>query len=327
MKKLFLKHITSYTYLNPVVESSNKILLYPYNDINQQVVSHEIEISENPKIFTYLDNFNNRVGFFSYSLPHKKLVITSSAEIIKKKNEFPLSKLSANDQWTFYSKNDLNPNYIAFLRSKKFKFESEALWVISDLKAKNDSPLELLLKLCNYIYNNFKYKKGVTDIYTSLDKVWEIKSGVCQDFANVLIKLCNIIQIPARYVSGYIFTEKKYRGYNATHAWVEALIPGYGWVGLDPTNNIISNENHIKLAVGRNYNDCSPVKGFFKGNEKQEMEVKVFVDTKKNTDNYDFHYDENLNNKIESNDDENVDFQNSYRKRLEVIQQQQQQQQ
>ena len=90
--------------------------------------------------------------------------------------------------------------------------------------------------------------------------------------------------------------------------------------------NICSNENHIKLAVGRNYNDCSPVKGFFKGNEKQEMEVKVFVDTKKNTDNYDFHYDENLNNKIESNDDENVDFQNSYRKRLEVIQQQQQQQ-
>ena len=80
MKKLFIKHITSYTYLNPVVESSNKILLYPYNDINQQVVSHEIEISENPKIFTYLDNFNNRVGFFSYSLPHKKLFITSSAE-------------------------------------------------------------------------------------------------------------------------------------------------------------------------------------------------------------------------------------------------------
>ena len=78
MKKLFIKHITSYTYLNPVVESSNKILLYPYNDINQQVVSHEIEISENPKIFTYLDNFNNRVGFFSYSLPHKKLFITSS---------------------------------------------------------------------------------------------------------------------------------------------------------------------------------------------------------------------------------------------------------
>ena len=96
MKKLFIKHITSYTYLNPVVESSNKILLYPYNDINQQVVSHEIEISENPKIFTYLDNFNNRVGFFSYSLPHKKLFITSSAEIIKKKNEFPFSKLSAN---------------------------------------------------------------------------------------------------------------------------------------------------------------------------------------------------------------------------------------
>ena len=160
-----------------------------------------------------------------------------------------------------------------------------------------------------------------------MDKVWEIKSGVCQDFANVLIKLCNIIQIPARYVSGYIFTEKKYRGYNATHAWVEALIPGYGWLSLDPTNNIISNENHIKLAVGRNYNDCSPVKGFFKGNEKQEMEVKVFVDTKKNTDNLDFQYEENLINKIESNDDESVDFQNSYRKRLEIIQQQQQQQQ
>ena len=327
MKKLFLTHITSYSYINPVVESSNKILLYPFNDLNQQVVSHEIEISENPKIFTYLDNFNNRVGFFSYSLPHKKLIIKSSAEIIKKKNDYPLSKYSINDQWKFYNKNYLNPNYISFLRSKKFKYESYALSIISDLKAKNDSPLELLLKLCNYIYNNFEYKKGVTDIYTPLDKVWEIRSGVCQDFSNVLIKLCNIIQIPARYVSGYIYTEKKYRGYNATHAWVEVLIPGYGWVGLDPTNNIISNENHIKLAVGRNYNDCSPVRGVFKGNEKQEMEVKVLVDTKKNINNSDYDLDENVYDKTKSNEDENNDFQNSYRKRLEIIQQQQQQQQ
>ena len=128
-------------------------------------------------------------------------------------------------------------------------------------------------------------------------------------------------------MSGYIYTEKKYRGYNATHAWVEVLIPGYGWVGLDPTNNIISNENHIKLAVGRNYNDCSPVRGVFKGNEKQEMEVKVLVDTKKNINNSDYDLDENVYDKTKSNEDENNDFQNSYRKRLEIIQQQQQQQQ
>ena len=89
-----------------------------------------------------------------------------------------------------------------------------------------------------------------------------------------------MVKIPTRYVSGYVFADEGLRGAGATHAWVEIFIPTYGWLGLDPTNNCIADQFHIRLAVGRNYNDCAPVKGVFKGNETQLMDVKVHLDTK-----------------------------------------------
>jgi transglutaminase-like putative cysteine protease len=84
--KFYLHHTTQYSYSNPVIESANKILLYPFNDMNQQLVNHKLTISGNPNVFTYLDDYNNRVGFFTYVTPHKKLLISSEAEIISKKN-------------------------------------------------------------------------------------------------------------------------------------------------------------------------------------------------------------------------------------------------
>ena len=96
-----------------------------------------------------------------------------------------------------------------------------------------------------------------------------------------MIQLCRNAKIPTRYVSGYAFADEGLRGAGATHAWVEIFIPGHGWLGLDPTNNCIADKFHIRLAVGRNYDDCAPVKGVFRGNEKQFMDVKVQLDTKK----------------------------------------------
>ena len=91
----------------------------------------------------------------------------------------------------------------------------------------------------------------MTDVETTIDEVWKLKAGVCQDFAHVLLVMLHMINIPARYVSGYVCPNKNgMRGEGATHAWVEAYIPFYGWLGLDPTNNCMVNDLHVRLATG-----------------------------------------------------------------------------
>ena len=129
-----------------------------------------------------------------------------------------------------------------------------------------------------YIFNNYKYVKGITTIETTVDEIIELKSGVCQDFAHLLLQILRTQKIPARYVSGYICPNKNgMRGEGATHAWVDAYIPNLGWIGIDPTNNCFANENHIQLAVGRHFTDCTPIKGTFKGPANQELSVYVSV--------------------------------------------------
>lgn len=173
-------------------------------------------------------------------------------------------------------------------------------------------------ELCDYVFKNFKYIQGVTNVGSSLDDVWKLKAGVCQDFTNILLQMIRMTGIPARYVSGYICTTGDItRGEGATHTWIEAYIPFYGWLGLDPTNNIIANENHVRLAVGRNYNDCAPVKGVFKGNVDEDLFVKVEVNTKK----------DHTESAVPLNTFIGSETNNSYQQNLERIQQQQQQQQ
>ena len=137
-----------------------------------------------------------------------------------------------------------------------------------------------------------------------------------------MIFLCRKAKIPTRYVSGYVFASEGLRGAGATHAWVEVFIPNYGWLGLDPTNNCIANDFHIRLAVGRNYDDCAPVKGVYKGNQTQLMNVNVHLDTKRKTKDFEL-----LNKQNHENPNFEINSQNSFRKNLEMIQQQQQQQQ
>lgn len=133
-----------------------------------------------------------------------------------------------------------------------------------------------------------------------------------------------MFQIPSRYVSGYICPkDKEMRGEGATHAWVEAYIPNYGWLGLDPTNNCVVNDGHVSLATGRDFTDCTPVKGTYKGSGDHKLEVFVEI------------HDGNSNKKFEKNGAPKFSYQtknpgepvNSYRYFIEAQQKQQQQQQ
>jgi transglutaminase-like putative cysteine protease len=114
-----------------------------------------------------------------------------------------------------------------------------------------------------------------------------------------------MMKIPKRYVSGYVYADEGLRGAEAKHAWVEIFNSGYGWLGLDPTNNRIANQFHIRLAVGRNYNNCAPVKGVFKGNETQLMDVKVHLYTKRKTENLKLLSQDTFTTEIKENQSQN----------------------
>jgi transglutaminase-like putative cysteine protease len=143
-----------------------------------------------------------------------------------------------------------------------------------------DDSVAITIKNCSdYIFEHFKYIKGITNIETTIDEILEKKAGVCQDFAHIMLQILRSLKIPSRYVSGYICPNRQgLRGEGATHAWVEALIPRSGWAGIDPTNNVWVTNTHVKLATGRDFADCSPVRGSFKGLANQHLSVFVSVD-------------------------------------------------
>ena len=216
--------------------------------------------------------------------------------------------------------------YIDFLKLEYFEGFNELQQLVNAEKSKDDTPFQAALRFCRYVYDNFEYNKGVTTVETKLDEIWKLKAGVCQDFAHILTHMLRLVGIPARYVSGYICTHRSttMRGEGATHAWAEAYIPDYGWLGIDPTNNCIANETHIRLAVGRNFSDCSPVKGVYKGASDHTLEVSVSVGYEDDAPSM-HHQGEFI--EVPEHKPINDFAKNSYQRYMEMLQQQQQQQQ
>lgn len=278
MSKFKIQHITRYTYEVPVRDSANQIMLYPFNDDRQEVLLQELHITGNPQIEVHDDVFGNRVGTFTHSQPHRELVISSNLEVITTPVELPAEKENAKLDWDHLDPLRLQFPFIEFLRKEPFQSLPELQTAMNALINREEGPLNCAKHFCEFVYNEFSYKKGITTVDTTLDEIWKLRSGVCQDFAHILLAMLRLVGIPARYVSGYICPNKNgMRGEGATHAWAEAYIPDYGWLGLDPTNNCITNENHVRLAVGKNYYDCSPVRGTYRGTSDHTLEVTVTV--------------------------------------------------
>ena len=317
-----IKHITRYSYSSTVIDCTNQIMLYPIIDALLEVRNHEIKISHHPVVETFVDYFGNHIGVFSVIKPHTELLIESVAEVITKPIIFPADDINASDQWELLKSLKNHMAYMDFLIPEVFISYTDVKNILSNVISEEKTPLQNALLLSEYVYNNFSYQKGITSVETKTDEVWQLKAGVCQDFAHILLIFLRMFEIPSRYVSGYICPkDKEMRGEGATHAWVEAYVPDYGWLGLDPTNNCIVNDQHVRLATGRNFTDCTPVKGTYKGSGEHTLEVSVEIKngtSKKTSEKQDlpkFSYQA-------KNPGEPI---NSYRYYLEMQQKQQQQ--
>jgi transglutaminase-like putative cysteine protease len=138
-------------------------------------------------------------------------------------------------------------------------------------------PLEQLLALMQAIHADFEYKQAATTVSSTVSDVLRLKQGVCHDFAHLMIAVCRSLGLPARYVSGYVMNsdDRETRGGGASHAWCEVWVPGMGWRGFDPTNNVLAAESHAKIALGRDYTDVPPTRGVHRGFAEEQVEVTV----------------------------------------------------
>lgn len=314
-----IHHITNYQYDRPVKENVNQVKIFPVEDANQKVKEFELTVTGDPVVNTFEDFFGNKVGDFNVHMPHTELSIDCRMTVLTKDAELVHEDLAVVDLATL--KKETDRQIFLFRLSDPERINSKAIIdeILTELQVFQLPVADIARACCNYVFTKFKYQKGITNIETTVDEILEHRQGVCQDFAHVLLQLLRTAGIPARYVSGYICPNKSgLRGEGATHAWVEYFLPGQGWVGHDPTNNILVNNHHIKLATGRDFSDCTPVKGMFKGIAKQSLSVYVSVGYE------DGHVFEDKNNvKMELQPGEGTEeWQSEY---IKMMQQQQQQ--
>ena len=272
-----IHHVTKYEYDRPVRESVNEVRIYPYIGEEQETLSHEILITGTPDVLTFYDYWGNKTGLFNLLSQHKELVIESQLIL---RTTAP-AEVKVNFETGFDElKKDMADNLrlIELAETPVIKNQFAVDQIIQSI-TQNGGSIALIAQNCSeYIYKQFKYIKGITNIETTVDEIFEQRAGVCQDFAHVMLQVLRSLKIPSRYVSGYICPNKKgVRGEGATHAWVEVYIPGNGWTGIDPTNNVWTTNNHVKLAIGRHFDECSPVKGSFKGPAHQKLSVYVSI--------------------------------------------------
>ena len=316
MSKFKIHHVTKYTYESPVRDSANQIILYPIKDEYQEVLKHELTISGEPLVEIYKDYYGNDVGSFSSQEPHIELIIDSRMEVITKPRPVPEDTQPKEEQWSHLMQVRNKVALIDFLKVEQFDALPEITMIVELSQNQEVTPYAAALRLNEYVFENFNYIKGITSVETTLNEIWKLKAGVCQDFAHMLSAMLRIINIPARYVSGYVCPHKSgMRGEGATHAWVEAYLPFFGWLGMDPTNNCLVSDRHVRLAVGRNFSDCSPVKGTYKGTSEQTLEVGVTVSYEDGNSREDFTTILTPQPKI-------TESGNSYRRFLEMQQQQ-----
>lgn len=241
---------------NSVREHYFSLKCIPKSSSTQRIYSLEYNIEPIEKINHTTDGFGNSIYIGHCLEPHDHFGFEISGIV-----------------WVDYSRAKKEVLNRIFLYSSRYvSFSREMKEFLNSIEIDSqDSNFDKATSIMKYVNKNIKYIQGVTDINTNTDDVLHLRCGVCQDFAHLMIGLCRLAGVPARYVAGLMIGE------GATHAWVEIYDDGI-WKGLDPTNNNIVNDYYIKLSSGRDYGDCVIDKGSFIGFTSQKQKVYVLVE-------------------------------------------------
>jgi len=282
-------HITTYKYDAPVASATCVMRLAPREDGGQSVISRSLEFSPQAEsVRERKDFFGNVVCEKRIAKPHTSLRIALRASVRVDRPAPPAPALTP--AWETIAEWAAASNVLDGRSPAHFIYPSRLapLHAGATDHARASFPpdrpvLEGAADLMRRIHAEFIYDPKATQVATPLDQAFGRRSGVCQDFAHIMIAGLRGLGLPAAYISGYLRTipapgQARLEGADSTHAWVSLWCgPDFGWQGLDPTNAMMVEDEHIVIAIGRDYADVSPVDGVLFGAGKQELEVSVDV--------------------------------------------------
>jgi transglutaminase-like putative cysteine protease len=285
-----IRHETRYAYAEPTTVSYNEVRLSPLNLSPQTLIAKSLSVDPPPaETRERIDYFGNPTWFVAIDQPHKVMTVRVESHVrIDRRSDvmaiYPsLPWEAARDQL----RTAKDPDTIAAV---EFALDSPLIEAQAELEAyarPSFAPrrpmMEAACDLMQRINKDFEFQTGITDTSTPLADVLAHRRGVCQDFAQLGIGCLRSLGLPARYVSGYIETlpppgKEKLKGADASHAWFSSYIPGFGWIDFDPTNNQIPSDQHIIVALGRDFSDVTPIKGVIFGAGQHELTVSVDVE-------------------------------------------------
>ncbi len=280
-----INHLTTYEYGQPAAEAYLELRLTPPELPTQRILRHSIGIDPEAPRSSYTDHHGNRVDFLCLPFRHTRLRIRNRLTVQTARVEPPSANLEIPIAEALQILRSQMPDLFAYLQfTDTVQPHREATGWARKFLGGDQSMGQALDALNSEIYREFEYSSGSTDISTPLSQVWKHRKGVCQDFAHVMLGVLRSARIPSRYVCGYVDSgpenatpgsRPSLKGSLATHAWVEVFIPGGVWFALDPTNNRRCGQQHVSMAVGKDFRGAAPVRGTFKGSGGQRLRATV----------------------------------------------------
>jgi transglutaminase-like putative cysteine protease len=276
-----VRHTTTFRYEPAVRESVMEVRLQPRSDGEQRCLSFTLDVDPAANIMQYRDFTGNTVHHFDIAGSHTQVKVTAQSAV--EVQSVPAPRAADSGDWADLDALIAGNDHWEMLLPSHFAHSNAQLEQLAEELGceRRGNPLDLLTGLNEAIYKLFAYVPNSTKVDSPIEEALQARQGVCQDFAHIMTALVRRMNVPCRYVSGYMFhrdddeNDRSVEG--ASHAWVEALVPRLGWVAFDPTNNLVGGDRHIRVAIGRDYADVPPTRGVYKGEAQSELSVAVTV--------------------------------------------------
>ncbi len=287
-RRLKIRHTTTYQYDRAVTKSTHHIHLRPIHDWKQSVLSYSLAITPRPdggQVTEFEDVFGNFAGRFDVSTPYTEMVMRAECEVdVLDLDPFDFAKSLTNRPrfplvWMPWEMKMLQ-SYLTPEELPDTQLSEIYNYAMGFVNRNKGDLLETLFDINLTLFREYKYVPGSTTTATTPYDVMVTRRGVCQDFSNLFITMARLLNLPARYVCGYIYTGNtgEFRAQSdASHAWVQLYIPTVGWKGFDPTNGILPHLGHVRVGVGRHYRDTAPATGTIYSAAVESMTVDVEV--------------------------------------------------
>lgn len=293
--RLAITHETRYQY-SPLVQTAQHVAhLQPAHTPCQQVLGHTMVVSPSATVLHNIDAFLNHRSYWALTNPHEGLVVRAHSEV----HTNALAPAQTLQSWESvrehfrYRSGHVGDVHSGFAFGSHHAPVHEAFLAYAQSSFAPGRPLvQAALELTARMHSDFRYESASTDINTPALEALQSLRGVCQDFAHILLACLRSLGLPARYVSGYLLTQTapgqaRLVGSDASHAWASVYLPELashacqGWLDLDPTNDrsglASPGEDYVRLAVGRDFADVSPLRGVLQGGDSHTLDVAVTV--------------------------------------------------